>query len=689
MGFGSGGIGRRRRFAGAACASGGRLSRRKRGKHSAHVPERLGYAWDGVRRLLLVLKPDLVPEADLDQGRQDGPDIQPPEPQADGLVHLVACSRERVLYVDVVQAAAALQDRLDRIGPGPGRVANVNAEAQALVIGLHGVPDVERRREHLVLRAVVVERELHVVFPDESLGEEERVPVGRLLVARRHRRQPRGGPAFERPAHVSLPTGQRHHARARDRDPRVPELLGRVPAHVRGAEQDRHVHPEHRYGLDLQGLHRGDGSVGRQLPQRIAREPQVEARPGGRPGGRVPAALGPETPCGRNHRQEEPRPGGPCDGFTPGGEFLLHGFGINARGVQWRSRGGSALYGPDASHNAALPGRCPEREGLRGRPDAAVSAGCLPRAPSAWPRCWRRALHQASPWAAPAAAASTRWARARCSPTAQASWRSSTTTTRTRTAIGAGARRPPPRTTGTRTQGPAGSRSGTRTCSAAPGESGSSCPMRGGTSRRPAAPPGTRSSRWISAAPATSGSRASTPGFHRTCPAASRSASSCRRAAPGTTTRTGTSTATARSAAGAPTSCWAATAASTWRPTTAGPGSCRGCWGARCSTRAGTGPGRKCTRAAGFTQTGGWAVGPALVPPMAQAKVSIRASDTGANASNPVASGFERLILSPGIEVNMHPFTVYSDVELPVYQRFTGNQLAASVLFRLEVGYMF
>jgi hypothetical protein len=85
----------------------------------------------------------------------------------------------------------------------------------------------------------------------------------------------------------------------------------------------------------------------------------------------------------------------------------------------------------------------------------------------------------------------------------------------------------------------------------------------------------------------------------------------------------------------------------------------------------------------------GWSVGPALVSPMAQAKVSIRASDTGANASNPVASGFERLILSPGIEVNMHPFTVYSDVELPVYQRFTGNQLAASVLFRLEVGYMF
>jgi hypothetical protein len=85
----------------------------------------------------------------------------------------------------------------------------------------------------------------------------------------------------------------------------------------------------------------------------------------------------------------------------------------------------------------------------------------------------------------------------------------------------------------------------------------------------------------------------------------------------------------------------------------------------------------------------GWSIGPVLVSPIAQAKLSVRGSDTGANASNPVASGFERLVLSPGIELNMHPFKVYSDVELPVYQHFTGNQLAAAVLFRLEIAYMF
>jgi len=85
----------------------------------------------------------------------------------------------------------------------------------------------------------------------------------------------------------------------------------------------------------------------------------------------------------------------------------------------------------------------------------------------------------------------------------------------------------------------------------------------------------------------------------------------------------------------------------------------------------------------------GWSIGSALVSPVAQMKLSVRGSDAGANATHPVASGFERLVLSPGIEIDRHPFKVYSDVELPVYQRFTGNQLAASLLFRLEIGYMF
>ncbi len=85
----------------------------------------------------------------------------------------------------------------------------------------------------------------------------------------------------------------------------------------------------------------------------------------------------------------------------------------------------------------------------------------------------------------------------------------------------------------------------------------------------------------------------------------------------------------------------------------------------------------------------GWSIGRLLVVPIGQLKVSIRGSDTGAHATSPVASGFERLLVSPGIEFDLHPIKVYADVELPLYQHFTGNQVAAAALFRLNVAYMF
>jgi hypothetical protein len=85
----------------------------------------------------------------------------------------------------------------------------------------------------------------------------------------------------------------------------------------------------------------------------------------------------------------------------------------------------------------------------------------------------------------------------------------------------------------------------------------------------------------------------------------------------------------------------------------------------------------------------GWRIGRLLVSPVGQLKVSVRGSDTGANATFPVASGFERLLVSPGIEFDLHPVKVYADIELPLYEHFTGNQVAAPLLFRLNVAYMF
>ena len=47
------------------------------------------------------------------------------------------------------------------------------------------------------------------------------------------------------------------------------------------------------------------------------------------------------------------------------------------------------------------------------------------------------------------------------------------------------------------------------------------------------------------------------------------------------------------------------------------------------------------------------------------------------------------MLLSPGIEVHLHPVKIYADVELPVYQNMNGNQLVAPALFKLSISYMF
>jgi hypothetical protein len=105
-------------------------------------------------------------------------------------------------------------------------------------------------------------------------------------------------------------------------------------------------------------------------------------------------------------------------------------------------------------------------------------------------------------------------------------------------------------------------------------------------------------------------------------------------------------------------------------------------------TQAGYRPGVELDSDAGIDYQG-FTLGRAEISPLAQAIFSERTSDSGSNASNPVSSGYQRLMLSPGLEVHIHPVTVYADAEFPVLQHFTGNQLAAPVLFKLSVSYMF
>jgi hypothetical protein len=98
-------------------------------------------------------------------------------------------------------------------------------------------------------------------------------------------------------------------------------------------------------------------------------------------------------------------------------------------------------------------------------------------------------------------------------------------------------------------------------------------------------------------------------------------------------------------------------------------------------------PGIEFDSAAGIDYKG-FSVGRLRISPLAQVLFSNRASDSGSNA-DPDNTGYQRVMLSPGIEFHIHPVKIYADVEVPVYQNMTGNQLVAPVLFKVSVSYMF
>jgi hypothetical protein len=73
------------------------------------------------------------------------------------------------------------------------------------------------------------------------------------------------------------------------------------------------------------------------------------------------------------------------------------------------------------------------------------------------------------------------------------------------------------------------------------------------------------------------------------------------------------------------------------------------------------------------------------ISPLAQILAGYRAQDSGDNADIPVDSGYTRLLLSPGIEFDIHPWMFYLDAEFPVWQHFTADQLTARVLIKFIV----
>ncbi len=104
-------------------------------------------------------------------------------------------------------------------------------------------------------------------------------------------------------------------------------------------------------------------------------------------------------------------------------------------------------------------------------------------------------------------------------------------------------------------------------------------------------------------------------------------------------------------------------------------------------TQAGYQPGVELDTAAGVDYKG-FALGRVRISPLGQIIFSERTSDHGSNA-DPDGTGYQRILLSPGIEFHIHPIKIYADAEFPVYQHFTGDQLSAPVMFKASVSYMF
>jgi hypothetical protein len=109
-------------------------------------------------------------------------------------------------------------------------------------------------------------------------------------------------------------------------------------------------------------------------------------------------------------------------------------------------------------------------------------------------------------------------------------------------------------------------------------------------------------------------------------------------------------------------------------------------------------PGNEFDSAVGVTYNFG-PIGPfAKVAPVLQLLNSQRDHDNGANA-DPLNSGYERLLISPGVTVRLNKVRISADVAIPIYQHVnaassvaiegTAGQLTAPALFKMQFGYDF
>ena len=149
-----------------------------------------------------------------------------------------------------------------------------------------------------------------------------------------------------------------------------------------------------------------------------------------------------------------------------------------------------------------------------------------------------------------------------------------------------------------------------------------------------------------------------------------------------------TSIPTRRSVPAAQTRCWAPIILAGSAAMAAGGGSCRRSGSNRSSPKMHTGQAPRWMRLRVSITAAGPSGAAAGVAPVLQLKGVYRDHD-GGPTGDPQNTGYTRLLLTPGVQVDVSKVSIYMDLGIPVYTNATGNQLVAPLLWKLNVGYHF
>ena len=84
----------------------------------------------------------------------------------------------------------------------------------------------------------------------------------------------------------------------------------------------------------------------------------------------------------------------------------------------------------------------------------------------------------------------------------------------------------------------------------------------------------------------------------------------------------------------------------------------------------------------------GYHSGSVIVAPLLAVIGATRTRDSGAD-SNPGDSGYDRVLVAPGLDASLAGMRATLTVDVPLYEKVNGNQLVAPDLFKLVVGHAF